>query len=658
MKRTIGVAGKLAAAIALFVLPVAVLLLLLYRTQQVAIDFAAQEIVGSDYLAALRPVQAALADPAQPDAAALKAAIAAAEQEFGATLDTAAQAAAAQSALDSANPRDTAALRALIARIGDKSNLILDPDLDSFYVMDLVVVKLPELLDDIGRSTEFAAARSGTEKPTLKDMAQFLQLTAGAAATLGGARDSLEHAYDANAGGGRGERDIKPRIDAEAQAMLGAVSALLESFGKSALAGGEAPLTADGFDAPAAAARTATLALADKAGAAMDALFRRRIAAFQMERVVTFAIALGLFLAVLAFVVYLIRRTVVKPVGALTAAMGRLAEGDTAVAIPGTARSDEIGSMSRAVGVFKDSMIESERLRAEQGRMKEEAAAARKSEMARLADEFESVVGGIVTNVAAAAGELRSQAESMSATAEETGRQSTAVASASNEASTSVQTVAAAAEELSASVDEIARQITQSNDVAAKAVREAEATNGQVSALATAAQKIGDVVRLIDEIAGQTNLLALNATIEAARAGEAGKGFAVVASEVKTLANQTGKATEEITAQIAAVQTATQHSVTAINTIGTTIQTISTISGSIAAAVEEQTAATREIARNVEQAAQGTGEVTENITGVSHAAHQTGVAAQAVLTAAGDLNSQSDRLQSELARFIEVVRAA
>lgn len=658
MKRKIGVAGKLAAAIALFILPVAVLLVLLYRTQQVAVDFAAQEIIGNDYLAALRPVHAALIDPAQPDTAALEATIAAAESKYGASLDTATQAEAAEAVLASATPKDTTALRTLIARIGDKSNLILDPDLDSFYVMDLVVVKLPELLDDIAQPAMSAAGRSGTETLALKDMARFLQLTAGVSATLDGAKESLEHAYNANASDGRGERDLKSRIDGAAQTMLGAGAALLETFDRSALAGGEMPFVPGGFAVPTAAALDSTLSLADKAGAAMDELFRRRIAAFQMERVVTFSIALGLFLAVLVFVVYLIRRTVVKPVGALTAAMGRLAEGETTVAIPGTARSDEIGSMSHAVGVFKDSMIESERLRAEQGRVKEESAAARKAEMARLADEFETTVGGIVKNVATAATELRTQAEAMSATAEETGRQSTAVASASNEATTSVQTVATAAEELSTSVDEIARQITHSNDVASKAVREAEETNDQVAALAAAAQKIGDVVRLIDEIANQTNLLALNATIEAARAGDAGKGFAVVASEVKTLASQTGKATEEITAQIAAVQTATRHSVTAINAIGATIQTISTISGSIAAAVEEQTAATREIARNVEQAAQGTSEVTENITGVSHAAHQTGIAAQAVLTAAGDLNSQSHRLKSELARFVEVVRAA
>jgi methyl-accepting chemotaxis protein len=362
---------------------------------------------------------------------------------------------------------------------------------------------------------------------------------------------------------------------------------------------------------------------------------------------------------VLAFAIaFLLARAIVRPVKAMTAAMGRLSSGDMTAEIPGTERKDEIGEMSQAVLVFKNSMVEAERLRQDQERQKAEAAAQRKADMARLADQFEAAVGGIVKTVASAATELRASAQSMSSTAEETNKQAQAVASASNEAATSVQTVAAAAEELSTSVDEIARQITQSNDVASKAVREAETTNSEVAGLATAAQRIGDVVRLIEEIASQTNLLALNATIEAARAGEAGKGFAVVASEVKTLATQTGKATEEISGQIAAVQSATQNSVTAIKGIGETIRSISTISGTIAAAVEEQTAATREIARNVQQAAQGTSEVTENIVSVSQAANDTGAAAGQVLGSAEELSHQAELLRGELSRFIEVVRAA
>jgi methyl-accepting chemotaxis protein len=385
-----------------------------------------------------------------------------------------------------------------------------------------------------------------------------------------------------------------------------------------------------------------------------DVSFDARGAQGALHSMILSGIAIVMALAI----AFLLARAIIRPIKAMTATMGRLSRGDMSAEIPGTERKDEIGEMSQAVSVFKDSMVEAEGLRAQQERQKSEAAAQRKVDMGRLADQFEQAVGGIVKTVASAATELRASAQSMSSTAEETNKQAQAVASASNEATTSVQTVAAAAEELSLSVDEISRQITQSNDVAAKAVRQAETTNSEVASLATAAQKIGDVVRLIEEIASQTNLLALNATIEAARAGEAGKGFAVVASEVKTLATQTGKATEEISSQIAAVQSATQNSVSAINGIGETIRTISTISGSIAAAVEEQTAATREIARNVQQAAQGTSEVTENIVSVSQAASDTGTAAGQVLGSAEELSHQAELLRGELSRFIEVVRAA
>ena len=272
------------------------------------------------------------------------------------------------------------------------------------------------------------------------------------------------------------------------------------------------------------------------------------------------------------------------------------------------------------------------------------------------ADEFESQVSGMVNMVSSAATELQATAQSMAATAEQTSRQATSVATAAEHASANVETVATATEELATSIQEISRQVSQSTTIASSAVDEARRTNTLVQGLSTAAQRIGEVVKLINDIASQTNLLALNATIEAARAGDAGKGFAVVAGEVKNLANQTAKATDEISSQITAVQNATKDAVTAIQGLGNTIGKMSEISSAIAAAVEEQGAATQEIARNVQQAAEGTSQVTSSIAMVTQAAGESGQAAREVLTAAGELSRQSERLSAQVNGFLTEVR--
>jgi methyl-accepting chemotaxis protein len=416
-----------------------------------------------------------------------------------------------------------------------------------------------------------------------------------------------------------------------------------------------------------------------------------------------FAIALG------ALAALFIATGLARPIVAMTAAMGRLANKEWDTEVPARDRKDEVGQMAAAVEVFKQAGIENERLQAEaevsrqqqeaereearrrqeaqaaeakatlerrlreteeamrqaeaeraaeQERVRAEAEAKRKADMSALADAFEASVKQVVQTVGSAATEVQASSAAMASTADETNSQATAVAAASEQATANVQTVASAAEELSASINEIGRQVAQSATVAAQATERARATGTTVDGLAQAAAKINEVVSLINNIASQTNLLALNATIEAARAGEAGKGFAVVASEVKALANQTAKATEEIARQIGAVQGATQEAVSAIQGIAKTIEEVNQIATSIASAVEEQTAATKEISRNVQEAASGTQDVTRNIGSVTQAASETGQAAAQMRGAADELSKQAETLSTEVDRFIARIRAA
>ncbi len=422
------------------------------------------------------------------------------------------------------------------------------------------------------------------------------------------------------------------------------------------------------------------------------------------------AIGLGVVAIVLgALSAFLIGRSITRPVLDMAASMDRLAHRDWRADVPGLGRRDEIGAMAKAVQVFKEAGVENERLQgaadearreqeqeraAAQARAEEQQAEAkatlerrlreteeamrkaaadreaqaerehqeaetrRRADMNALADAFEASVKKVVRTVGSTAGDVQASATALASTAEETNRQSAVVAAASEQATVNVQTVASASEELSASIQEIARQVAQSARFAEEATGRARATGVTVDGLAQAAQKIGDVVNLINTIASQTNLLALNATIEAARAGEAGKGFAVVASEVKTLASQTARATEEISRQIQAVQQATRDSVEAIQGIARTIEEINQVSTSIAGAMEEQTAATQDISRNVQEAAAGTQEVSRNITGVTQAAAETGGSAGQMRHASDNLSAQAAELSSEVDRFVARIRAA
>ncbi|MDK9719759.1 MAG: methyl-accepting chemotaxis protein [Rhodospirillales bacterium] len=365
------------------------------------------------------------------------------------------------------------------------------------------------------------------------------------------------------------------------------------------------------------------------------------------------AISMAGGIGLMVFLGVLIANSIYRPIKGMNQVMQSLAVGDVSVEVSGQERHDEIGGFARSVQVFKQNAVEKIRLEKEAVQARLHAEESHRAERATLANKFEQNVGQVVDHVSSASGELERTAQKMSALAGQVAAQASSVAAASEQAAANVQTVATAASELSNSVQEIGQQVTQSADVAKSAVAEAAQTDSIVRGLANAASRIGEVVKLINDIASQTNLLALNATIEAARAGEAGKGFAVVANEVKSLANQTAKATDEIAQQITSVQTETERAVGAIRSVSDTIGHINEISSAIAAAVEEQTAATREITRNVEEAARGTQEVSSNISGVMSASTETGDAASSVLDAARSLSGQAHRLRDTVSSFLK-----
>ena len=391
--------------------------------------------------------------------------------------------------------------------------------------------------------------------------------------------------------------------------------------------------------------------------AAQDELGPRMTETLRLEVI---AVGVGAAVAILIGVLlaFFTGRAISRPIVEMTTAMRSLAEGDTTAEVPARNRGDEIGVMAHAVQVFKENAIETERLREERRREEENREREKREATLRMADDLESSVKGVVDGVGSAADEMKVTAESLSAASEQTSSRASTVAAASEEATVTAQTVASAAEELSNSIQEIARQVADAANVSSTGKGQAESTNATVKGLAEGAQKIGDVVSLINDIAEQTNLLALNATIEAARAGEAGKGFAVVASEVKSLANQTAKATEEISQQIGTMQESTQKTVGEIEAVVEAMSRISEMTTAVASAVEEQNAATRDIAQNIQQTASGTENVSANITEVNSAAQQSGEAAGKVVDVVGQLTDQSNTLRSELEQFLARLRAA
>jgi methyl-accepting chemotaxis protein len=382
----------------------------------------------------------------------------------------------------------------------------------------------------------------------------------------------------------------------------------------------------------------------------LDAFYRSKM--LQLIALAVVGVAVSVSLSMVTVI-----RFIARPIASLTRVMRKLAEGESDVVVPGTQRGDELGEMSRAVLVFQEGMKREQELK-QSSRIEEETKDRRRRALETLISDFGNEIDKVVRAVGGSAREVKSTAEKLSVTVEETALITSKVANAADEASGNVQTVAAASEELHASIDEISRQVTRSAQIAQKAVSETAATDTSVGALSAAGQKIGEVVQLIQNIASQTNLLALNATIEAARAGDAGRGFAVVASEVKSLATQTAKATEEIAEQVSAIQSATDSVVAAFRSTGTTISEMNEIAAAISSAIEEQGAATREIAGNIQQAASGTDQVSNNIATVQMATSGNGETATLMLSLAVTLSSEAETLRHRVDEFVVAVRAA
>lgn len=366
--------------------------------------------------------------------------------------------------------------------------------------------------------------------------------------------------------------------------------------------------------------------------------------------------SLGVLFSIL--VSFLISRSITRPIQAVTHAMAELSSGKTDVTIGYSNRQDEIGQMVKAIGVFRQTTIEMRAMERQNKEAEDRRAGERKAEMHQLAESFEAAIRGVVVAVSMSAAQLEAASTSLMDTANGTQKLSAEVAGASEDASENVEAVATAAEELLASLQEINRQVNESTNIATEGVQQATLTDERILELSNAAMRIGDVIKLISAIAGQTNLLALNATIEAARAGEAGKGFAVVAAEVKSLANKTAHATDEIAAQIASIQAATRDSVPAIKEVGAVINRMAQIASIILTAVESQRAASEEIAHRAQKAAAGTRQAASKVGEVNRGATHTGVAATQVLASARLLLEKGGQLGAEVDKFLQIVRAA
>ncbi len=641
MFQSLRIAHKLGLPVLLFLFPIGYLLYALIAQQQIAIDFAHKEVAGTEYLSGLQHVHMALGRAATggpaADGAELAAAVTKLEAQHGDGMESAGKAKALSDILGNKGAVETAkreAARTLIAQIGDKSNLILDPDLDSYYAMDIVVVKLPALADQTADLTAMAA-RAWAADATEKDRIALFVALGRFQETLSGVVASAQSGYSGNADG-----SLK-------QALSGPVAAAQKA----------AELLSDAADDRALTVAEVQTALAaqDKlytaTSAELERLLTQRISGFRSAQLITLLISFVLFAIGSAAVYLVVRRFVIQPLDHLTVAMGRLSEGKLDTEVDHADSGDEVGAMARALLVFKSNALRNLELETEQAR-DQERRLRRQQALETLTRDFQVAIGTELRRVTDAASKLEETASALSAQADQTADRSRDAGYSASQATANTQTVAAATEELAASSSEIGAQAERTAATTRTAVDEAERARSVMDELVSVADGVNAVVRFIQDIASQTNLLALNATIEAARAGDAGKGFAVVASEVKALANQTAQATDEIQAKVAAVKVAADNATGILSHITSTISIVDGNSSAIAAAVSQQCAATGEISRNVTEAANRTYEVSDALTLVGDSADFTKKVSGELLSAANELSRQSDHLRTEVEEFL------
>lgn len=544
-------------------------------------------------------------------------------------------------------------IRGMVAHAGDTSNLILDPDLDSYYLMDITLIALPQTID---RLTQVAASLIGK---TSLDEAQKLEVAVQSRMLKEADHDRISADFDVSFNEDANFYDISPTLKGNLEAPLAefktAYAALIEAMGKLAVSG-----DAEHVIAVTNAALTAQQ-VADTLWTAsvkeLDVLLEKRIASYEaQQQKVLIACGLGILLSIVFFAI--VARDIVKPLKGISESMAALTGGDITADIPHADRKDEIGHMARALQVFQKDMCEKEELKGAQERQKTRAEKERKDGLERLASTFETNVKHVVDVVASAATEMDATSQSVSNTISDSITKLSNLAGGSKDVSAKVQTVSTSTEQLTSAIREISQQVARATGITHKAVDQGGKASATVSTLLDSSRAIGEVVEVINAITSQINLLALNATIEAARAGEAGKGFAVVASEVKNLASQTQKATEEIQQKVVAIQNTSTETAEAINQIAATVNEVNAISTAIAAAVEEQGAATREIADNITRASKETLNMSENASAVSSSASQTSASTGEMRQAANELSKQAEHLRHEVEAFLTQVRSA